>query len=142
MFQDFKPKSAIPPTPDQAAELPELPELPTDVSRETTVVESTEAVDAAAAAAVDAAAAVLEDRVPRTVTLELHHDWPALGAVDYVAQFFAWGHLPAHLRAVSAVFGGVAGYILTVVPRNPERTVGLRKLLEAKDAIVRAVVAG
>lgn len=60
---------------------------------------------------------------------------------DHIMQFFAWAHLPPHLQAVSRPFGELAEQIEATVPRNPERTVALRKLLEAKDAAVRAVVA-
>lgn len=60
---------------------------------------------------------------------------------DHIMQFFAWGHLPTNLQAVSRPFGELAEQIEATVPRNPERTVALRKLLEAKDAAVRAVVA-
>lgn len=60
---------------------------------------------------------------------------------DHIMQFFAWGHLPPHLQAVSRPFGELAEQIEATLPRNPERTVALRKLLEAKDAAVRAVVA-
>ncbi|SEK36361.1 hypothetical protein SAMN04515666_101329 [Bosea lupini] len=60
---------------------------------------------------------------------------------DHIEQFFAWSHLPPHLQAVSRPFGELAQQIVASVPRNPERTVALRKLLEAKDAAVRAVVA-
>lgn len=62
-------------------------------------------------------------------------------AADHIAQFFAYAHLPTHLQAVSRPFCELAERILTEVPRNPERTVALRKLLEAKDAAVRAVLA-
>lgn len=61
--------------------------------------------------------------------------------VEHIAQFFAYAHLPAHLQAVSRPFGELAEQIIATLPRNPERTVALRKLLEAKDAAVRAVVA-
>lgn len=60
---------------------------------------------------------------------------------DHIMQFFAWQHLPPHLQAVSQPFGELAEKIEATIPRNPERTVALRKLLEAKDAAVRAVVA-
>lgn len=56
-------------------------------------------------------------------------------------QFFAHAHLPPHLAAVSAPFGELAERIVQELPRNPERTVALRKLLEAKDAAVRALLA-
>ena len=53
-------------------------------------------------------------------------------------QFFAYEHLPPHLQLVSAPFGQLAETIVSTLPRNPERTVALRKLLESKDAAVRA----
>lgn len=60
--------------------------------------------------------------------------------VDPILQFFRHKHLPAHLAAVSAPFGDLAAIIVGTLPRNPERTVALRKLLEAKDAAVRALL--
>ena len=60
---------------------------------------------------------------------------------EHIAQFFEFSHLPAHLQAVSRPFGELAERIVETLPRNPERTVALRKLLEAKDAAVRALVA-
>jgi hypothetical protein len=53
-------------------------------------------------------------------------------------QFFAYEHLPPHLQEISKPFGELAKQIVATLPANPERTVGLRKLLEAKDCIVRA----
>lgn len=61
-----------------------------------------------------------------------------LQEVEPILQFFAYDHLPAHLKAVSRPFGVLAVEIVGDLPRNPERTVALRKLLEAKDAAVRA----
>jgi hypothetical protein len=60
---------------------------------------------------------------------------------EHIAQFFAYEHLPPHLQAVSKPFGEMAQRIIETLPRNPERTVALRKLLEAKDAAVRALLA-
>ena len=60
---------------------------------------------------------------------------------DHIMQFFVYEHLPAHLRAVSEPFATLASHIEQTLPRNPERTVALRKLLEAKDASVRAALA-
>ena len=59
---------------------------------------------------------------------------------EHIEQFFAYEHLPQHLQEVSKPFGELAAFVLTL-PRNPERTVALRKLLEAKDAAVRAKLA-
>lgn len=55
-------------------------------------------------------------------------------------QFFRYDHLPEHLREKSQMFGELAQRIVMELPRNPERTVALRKLLEAKDAAVRASI--
>lgn len=53
-------------------------------------------------------------------------------------QFFAYQHLPEHLQVISRPFSELAEKLSTELPRNPERTVALRKLLEAKDCAVRA----
>lgn len=60
---------------------------------------------------------------------------------EHIMQFFAYGHLPPHLQEVSRPFGDMAERIYRTLPMNPERTVALRKLLEAKDAAVRALLA-
>lgn len=59
---------------------------------------------------------------------------------ERMLNFFGYAHLPEHLQAVSRPFGELATTIATLIPSSPERTVALRKLLEAKDAAVRAVV--
>jgi len=59
-------------------------------------------------------------------------------AADRILQFFQSGHLPPELREISRPFGDLAAWIVDTVPQNPERTVALRRLLEAKDAAVRA----
>lgn len=60
---------------------------------------------------------------------------------EHILQFFEYKHLPPHLQAISSPFTGLAQSIINTTPRNPERTVALRKLLEAKDAAVRAFIA-
>lgn len=62
--------------------------------------------------------------------------------IDHIMQFFAFEHLPPHLREVSEPYAKMADAIVANLPRNPERTVALRKLLESKDAAVRARLAG
>lgn len=59
--------------------------------------------------------------------------------MEPIMQFFAYQHLPEHLQKVSEPFAELACVIMTL-PRNPERTVALRKLLESKDAAVRAAI--
>ena len=62
------------------------------------------------------------------------------GPIEHVLQFFSYEHLPEHLRAVSQPFCELAARV-AAGPGNAETTVALRKLLEAKDAAVRAVLA-
>lgn len=59
---------------------------------------------------------------------------------EHIMQYFTYSHLPEHLQQVSKPFGELAAVIMTL-PRNPERTVALRKLIESKDAAVRAKLA-
>lgn len=59
---------------------------------------------------------------------------------DRMMQFFAYAHLPEHLQAVSRPFCDLAATVVATLPSNPERTVALRKLLEAKDCAVRALL--
>jgi hypothetical protein len=60
--------------------------------------------------------------------------------VEPLLQFFAFAHLPEKLQGISKPFGELAEKIVAELPKNPERTVALRKLLEAKDCAVRAVL--
>jgi hypothetical protein len=57
-----------------------------------------------------------------------------------ILQFFEYGHLPEHLKVVSKPFGDLAQTIVDNLPHNSERSVALRKLLESKDAAVRAAI--
>ncbi len=59
---------------------------------------------------------------------------------DRMLQFFVYDHLPENLAEASAPFCKLAEQIATKFPQNPERTVCLRKLLEAKDAAVRTLL--
>lgn len=59
---------------------------------------------------------------------------------EYLLQFFVWGHLPADLQGISRPFAELAEKLIQTLPRNPERTTALRKLLEAKDCAVRAAL--
>jgi hypothetical protein len=55
-------------------------------------------------------------------------------------QFFAYDHLPPHLQDVSKPFCQMALQLVATLPANPESTVAMRKLLEAKDCAVRATL--
>lgn len=58
-------------------------------------------------------------------------------AIEHVLKFFKCDHLPEHLQLVVRPFAELAGEVARRAD-NPETTVALRKLLEAKDAAVRA----
>lgn len=55
-----------------------------------------------------------------------------------IMRYFEYEHLPEKLRQISQQFSQIAWYTIEVVPPSAERTAGLRKILEAKDCIVRA----
>jgi len=55
-------------------------------------------------------------------------------------KFFEFKHLPEHLGKISQPFHHMAHNINDSVPDGAEKSAGLRKLLEAKDCIVRAVL--
>lgn len=61
-------------------------------------------------------------------------------AIEPILQYFRYEHLPEKLQSVSKPFGLLAQELVMTLPRNPERSVALRKLLEAKDAAVRAAL--
>ena len=62
------------------------------------------------------------------------------GSTEPLLQFFAFAHLPTQFQSVSRNFHVLAHHLAAALPRNPERTVALRKLLEAKDCAVRAML--
>ena len=57
---------------------------------------------------------------------------------DRILKWFEYKHLPEHLQHVSQIFGELAKQIVAEIEAGTERSVALRKLLEAKDAAVRA----
>lgn len=59
---------------------------------------------------------------------------------DAVLRYFHYRHLPEKLQAISKPFCEMARLIIDTLPRNAERSVALRKLLESKDCAVRANV--
>jgi hypothetical protein len=59
---------------------------------------------------------------------------------ESILQFFDYQHLPAHLQEHSKAFWALAHHVCNTIKESPERTVTLRKLLEAKDAAVRAAL--
>lgn len=59
---------------------------------------------------------------------------------ERMMAWFEFAHLPPHLQVVSVKFYELACSLCAIVEPGPERTVALRKLLEAKDAAVRATI--
>lgn len=57
-----------------------------------------------------------------------------------ILRFFEAKHLPPHLQAVSGSFCQLAHEMEVNLPDGPEKSAGLRKLLEAKDCMVRAAL--
>lgn len=58
-----------------------------------------------------------------------------------ILQFFEYRHLSMPIQQISEPFGSLAHMIVQMLPANAERAACLRKLLESKDAAVRARVA-
>ncbi len=75
-------------------------------------------------------AIVVEETAPR----RLHQ------SVEGILQFFKFDHLPEHLKEVSRPFCLLASKMAFSLPQNPELSVALRQLPEAKDAAVRAAL--
>ena len=55
-------------------------------------------------------------------------------------KYFDYEHLPEKLQAVSKPIGDVARQMNESLPDGAEKCAGLRKLLEAKDCLVRAAL--
>lgn len=59
---------------------------------------------------------------------------------EQMLKWFVFEHLPEPLKEVSFHFSELARVVCSLVEPGPERTVALRKLLESKDAAVRAAL--
>lgn len=55
-----------------------------------------------------------------------------------IMKYFEYEHLPEHLQEVSKPIGELAREMDESLPDCAEKSAGLRKLLEAKDCLVRA----
>lgn len=53
-------------------------------------------------------------------------------------KYFSYEHLPAKLQEVSKPIVELARLMEEMLPDGPEKSAGMRKLLEAKDCFVRA----
>src|SRR5579864_7957176 len=57
-----------------------------------------------------------------------------------IMRYFGYSHLKGVLKDTSEKFYFLAYEIDQLLPNGPEKTVALRKLLEAKDAAVRSAL--
>jgi len=55
-----------------------------------------------------------------------------------IMKYFKYDHLPGNLQEASRRFWALAFNLDKEIPDGPEKSAGLRKLLEAKDCFVRA----
>jgi hypothetical protein len=55
-----------------------------------------------------------------------------------IMQYFEYKHLPERLQVISAPICELALQMDRDLPASAEKAAGLRKLLEAKDCLVRA----
>jgi hypothetical protein len=55
-------------------------------------------------------------------------------------QYFSYEHLPEQLQKVSKPLSDLAHMMEEMLPDGPEKSAGMRKLLEAKDCFVRASI--
>lgn len=59
-------------------------------------------------------------------------------AINPIMKYFAYENLPEKLQAISKPIGDLARQMDEQLPDGAEKSAGLRKLLEAKDCLVRA----
>ncbi len=55
-------------------------------------------------------------------------------------QYFEYEHLPEKLKQISKQIADLAHAMEAELPDGPEKSAGMRKLLEAKDCFVRAAL--
>ena len=61
-------------------------------------------------------------------------------ATRHMLQFFTYDHLPPHLQDISRPVCELAQLMVEMIEDGPELTVGLRFLLQGKDALARAAL--
>jgi hypothetical protein len=55
-------------------------------------------------------------------------------------KYFTYEHLPEKLQVVSKPIAELARMLEETLPDGPEKSAGMRKLLEAKDCFVRSIL--
>ena len=59
-------------------------------------------------------------------------------ATPDIYKYFHYDHLPENLQEISKPVAELAEFMALTLPDGPEKSAGMRKLLEAKDCFVRA----
>lgn len=59
---------------------------------------------------------------------------------SHILKYFGYKHLPVNLQPISQAFYTLADEMDAQLPDCAEKSSGLRKLLEAKDCMVRAAL--
>lgn len=78
----------------------------------------------------------------QAITARIEEQTKEYGVKKYpVLQYFEYAHLPPHLQGASRQFAQLAWDMSQRPTQNPaEIAAGLRKLLEAKDCIIRGLL--
>lgn len=79
-------------------------------------------------------------RIPDKAIIKTIQPSPTNAHEERMLKWFTYDHLPPNLQAVSAPFCELVALLAHTLKPGPERTVTFRKLLEAKDAAVRAAL--
>lgn len=70
-----------------------------------------------------------------TLTQDSYHK-----SIYQILPFFSYSHLSPKLQGISKPFQDLAHKVANTAPESYESAIALRKLLEAKDAAVRAAL--
>lgn len=55
-------------------------------------------------------------------------------------KYFSYEQLPEKLQEISKLIAVLARWLEETLPDGPEKSAGMRKLLEAKDCFVRSIL--
>lgn len=80
------------------------------------------------------------NKVPEVDTRAHPKDEFWMNASLEILRWFEYEHLPEYLQATSKMFETLATTLASTIQPGTERQIALRKLLEAKDAAVRATI--
>ena len=82
----------------------------------------------------------LNELTPEVVLEEVGVRSDISNSQNQIMQFFTYAHLPPQLQKISKPFALLAQEMDQNLPNGPEKSAGLRKLLEAKDCMVRQLL--